>query len=69
MATVQEPKTPPTSYVPPITSAEVERQNAAMIRLLDTWDVEENEEEDRRVMQELEKALGPGRTLSSEGVF
>jgi hypothetical protein len=69
MPTAKKTASKAAPYVPKISPAELNRQNEAMIKLLNAWDVEENEEEDRKVMQELEKALGPDRTLSSESVF
>ena len=69
MATAHESKAPPTPYVPPITPEELARRNAEMIRLLDEWEEEGDEQEQRETMAVIREALGPHRIASSRGQF
>ncbi len=60
-----EPSVPP--YVPPIDEAELARKNLAVIRLLDSWD--EEDEEEQETMVAARKALGEDRIASSRNLF
>jgi hypothetical protein len=64
--TQPEPSAPP--YVPPIDEDQLARKNLALIQLLDSWDLEE-EEEQRETMAVLRKALGEDRIASNRNLF
>jgi hypothetical protein len=57
------------SYVPPITPDELTRRNRAAIALLDSWEQDGDEQEQRETMGVLRAALGEGRTLSARNLF
>jgi hypothetical protein len=56
-------------YVPPISAAELARRNRAAIELLDSWEADGDEQEQRETMAVLREALGEGRTLSARKLF
>jgi hypothetical protein len=56
-------------YVPPITEEELARRNQAAIQLLDSWEDEGDEEEQRETMKVLRLALGEGRIASDRRLF
>jgi hypothetical protein len=56
-------------YVPPITEEERARRNLAAIQLLDSWENEVDEEEQRETMEVLRSALGQGRIASDRSLF
>jgi hypothetical protein len=56
-------------YVPPITDEELRARNAKAIELLDSWEAEGDEQEQRETMEVLRKALGPDRVMGYRGVF
>ena len=60
---------PTTPYVPPISPEELARRNDEVIRLLDLWVSEGDEEEQRETMAVLTKALGLERFASSRSEF
>jgi hypothetical protein len=68
MATVEKPTTH-TPYLPPITPDELRRRNAAVVRLLDEWERDGDEQEQREGMEVLLKALGPDRVMSYRDAF
>jgi excisionase family DNA binding protein len=59
------PGTPGPSFVPAIGGDELGRRNAAAIALLDSWEADGDEDEQRQTMEALARALGPGRVASS----
>jgi hypothetical protein len=58
-----------TCYVPPLDDAELALRNAAAVRLLDSWESEGDEEEQRETMQILRRVLGTERSASSRNLF
>jgi hypothetical protein len=68
MATVDKPATH-TPYLPPIAPDELRRRNAEAIRLLDEWERNGDEQEQREGMEVLLKALGPDRVMSYRDAF
>jgi hypothetical protein len=56
-------------YVPPITEEELARRNQAAIQLLDSWESEGDEDEQRETMKVLRQALGQGRIASDRRLF
>lgn len=56
-----------TAYVPPISDRELTRRNAEAIRLLDLWEDEGDEDEQRDAMDAIRTALGPGRDMGYRG--
>ncbi len=58
-----------TPYVPPITPEELALRNAEAIRLLDLWEAEGDEQEQRETMDVIRKALGPERIASYRSQF
>ncbi len=68
MATISRPDTAP-PFVPVIDPAERARRNKAAIDLLDSWETDGDEQEQRETMDVLREALGTNRTLSSGSVF
>ncbi len=69
MATVQEPTDAAAPYVPPIGPEELRRRNAEMIALLDAWESEGDEGEQRETLAVLRRALGPERSISGRGAI
>jgi hypothetical protein len=71
MATAHKPMTGEArpSYVPPIGADELLRRNRAAMALLDRWEAESDEDEQRDTMEALRDALGEGRSLSSRPLF
>jgi hypothetical protein len=62
MASAPPAKAP---YVPRISPEELARMNKAAIELLDSWETDGDEEEQRETMKVLRDALGERRTLSA----
>jgi hypothetical protein len=56
-------------YVPPITDEELRERNAKAIALLDAWERDGDEQEQRETMAVLRKALGPERMMGYRSVF
>lgn len=56
-------------YVPRRTPEERARRNAEAIRLLDLWEQEGDEEEQRETMRVLYEALGEKRIASNRPLF
>jgi hypothetical protein len=56
-------------YVPRHSPEERARRNAEAIRLLDSWEREGDEEEQRETMRILLEALGEGRIASNQPLF
>lgn len=73
MATIHRPTRPDEAadgpFVPPITPEELARRNSEAVALLDSWEAEGDEEEQRETMAVLREALGKRRTLSSRPLF
>ncbi len=59
----------PTPFVPQFDAAERARRNRPAMELLDSWEAEGDEREQRETMAVLREALGPNRTLSSRPLF
>ncbi len=59
----------PAPYVPPISDEELARRNRAAIELLDSWETEVDEEEQRETMAILREALGEQRIASYRNLF
>lgn len=57
------------SYVPPVDSDELARRNRAAVALLDAWETEGDEQEQRETMAVVREALGKGRIASSRPFF
>jgi hypothetical protein len=68
MATVDKPRTH-MPYVPPITPEELRRRNAEMIAILDDWEQNGDEEEQRETMAVIRQALGPDRVMGYRRQF
>jgi hypothetical protein len=56
-------------YVPPISAEELARRNQAAVELLDSWETEGDEQEQRETMHTFRVALGAQRVLSSRKLF
>lgn len=57
------------AYVPPIAADELARRNRSAIALLDAWEAEGDEDEQRETMRVLRTALGADRVASSRPLF
>ncbi len=68
-ATVGRQGAAETRYVPPIDDAELARRNQAAIRLLDSWEGDEDRLEQRETMTILREALGERRVASTRDLF
>ena len=55
--------------VPPMSKEERHRRNMEAIRLIEDWDRNGDEQEQRESMEILIKALGPDRTMSCRDAF
>jgi hypothetical protein len=66
MATASETRAP---YLVPITPDALRRRNADAIRLLDQFEAEGDEQEQREAMDVLRRALGPDRIMSTRDAF
>ena len=64
-----EPSPPASRLIEPLDPAELARRNADAIALLERWDAEGDEQEQRETLAVLREALGPGRSASSRPVF
>ena len=69
MATIHKPSTTTGQYVPRIDPAELASRNQAAIELLDSWETNGDEQEQRETMQVLRDALGEHRVASSRKLF
>ena len=70
MSIANETAAPPRSpYVPPIDPEDLRRRNAEMIAILDEWETDGDEEDQRETMAVLRQALGPDRTISDRSAF
>ena len=68
MATVDQPRTH-APLVPPIAPEELRRRNAEMIAILDDWEQNGDEEEQRETMAVIRQALGPDRVMGYRRQF
>lgn len=59
----------PLPYVSPIDPAELRRRNAAAIRLLDEWEAEGDEADQRATMAVLRETLGARRIAATRGLY
>ncbi len=60
---------PAAPYIPRISPEELTRRNAEVIRLLDLWESEGDEADQRATMDVIRRALGPERIASSRSQF
>jgi hypothetical protein len=70
VATVRIPEArPATPYVPPLSGDETARRDRDLIELLDSWESEGDEQEQRETLGLLREALGARRVGSSRPLF
>jgi hypothetical protein len=69
MATAQTTAANEGPYVPRISDEELRRRNLAAIALLDSWEAEGDEQEQRETMNILRQALGKDRVISNRKLF
>ena len=69
MATIHRPEPAAPPIVPTITPDELTRRNRAAIALLDEWEADGDEEEQRETMAVLREALGKRRVISRRPLF
>ena len=71
MATAQKPTTDGaiTPHVLSLSEAELIRRNEAAIALLDAWERDGDEDEQRETMAVLRRALGENREMSDRPIF
>jgi hypothetical protein len=56
-------------YVPPMPRNEVRDRNARLVALLNQWESEGDEQEQRETLDVIRKALGPDRVASSRAIL
>ena len=56
-------------YLPPISPEELARRNRALIELLDSWEAEGDEQEQRETLAVLRESLGARRVASYRNLF
>lgn len=56
-------------YLKPIDPDTLRRSNAEMVAILDDWEENGDEQEQRETMAVLREALGPNRTISDRSAF
>jgi hypothetical protein len=56
-------------YVPRVSAEELARSNRELAELLDSWENEGDEQEQRETMEVLRQALGKDRVASSRKLF
>lgn len=73
MSTVQHPQVNPDAtsgtYVSPRTADELAQRNKALIELLNSWESEGDEQEQRETLNVIREALGTRRVASSRAQF
>ena len=70
MATIPTPATTAGGpYVPRVSDEEQAQRNRALVALLDSWETEGDEQEQRETMDVLRQALGKDRVASSRKLF
>lgn len=70
MATIPTPAaTSDRSYVPPVSAEELATRNRALVELLDSWETEGDEQEQRETLDVLRESLGARRVASSRNLF
>jgi hypothetical protein len=73
VATIHRPAGDPAAsegpYVPPVSAEELARSNRALVELLDSWETEGDEQEQRETLAVLRDTLGAGRVSSSRNLF
>jgi excisionase family DNA binding protein len=70
MATVPtRPATAGVPLVPPLSAEELTRRNRALVELLDSWESEGDEQEQRETLGVIREALGAKRVASSRNLF
>jgi hypothetical protein len=70
MATIPTPTaTARAPYVPPVSDEEQTQRNQALVELLDSWESDGDEQEQRETLDVLREALGKRRVASSRNLF
>jgi hypothetical protein len=73
MASVRTPEAGPAvaqePYVPRLTADELAQRSKALVELLDSWESEGDEQEQRETLNVLREALGERRVASSRALF
>lgn len=69
MATIHTPAAAAGSFVPPVSADELARRNRSLVELLDSWESEGDEQEQRETLAVLRETLGPRRVASSRNLF
>jgi hypothetical protein len=67
--TTPEASTPEGGYVPPLGPEEQAKRNRALAELLESWEAEGDEQEQRETLAVLREALGARRVASSRNLF
>ena len=68
MSTVEKPATQ-VPYLAAVDPEEHRRKNAAAMKLLDEFEADDDEQDQKETMTVLREALGPNRTISNRSVF
>ncbi len=63
------PEVAPGPYVSPLTADELAQRNRELIELLNSWESEGDEQEQRETLTVLREALGTRRVASSRAQF
>jgi excisionase family DNA binding protein len=73
VATIHRPAGDPAAaegpYVPPVAAEALARSNRELVELLDAWESEGDEEEQRETLAVLRESLGARRVASSRNLF
>jgi hypothetical protein len=69
MAMIHQTEDAEVPFVPPIDAAELTRRNRAAAALLDSWEAEGDEDEQRETFVVLRRALGERRVMSSRAAL
>ena len=70
MATAPNPPaTAKRPYVPPVSAEELARSNRELAELLDSWETEGDEQEQRETLAVLRESLGARRVASDRNLF
>jgi hypothetical protein len=73
MARIRSPKAGPVAnrepYLPPLTADELAQRSKTLVELLDAWESEGDEQEQRETLSVLREALGRRRVASSRALF
>lgn len=69
VATIHNPAAAAGSYVPAVSADELARRNRALVELLDSWESDGDEQEQRETLAVLRETLGTRRVASSRNHF